>query len=93
MLDVYILYLSLFTSYMFRCLLHHPQGDHCVTFSKTILFFAMLFNTQEVTCDKYIYIYLTYYVHFAGIKKEVVDCNNVRCGKLQNYRCSTNKVN
>ena len=28
-------YLSPITSYTFRCLLHHFQGDHCITYSKT----------------------------------------------------------
>ena len=32
------IYLSSFTSYMFRCLLHHLQGDNFITCSKTIYF-------------------------------------------------------
>jgi hypothetical protein len=31
-------YLSPITSCMLRCLLHHYQGDHCVIYSRTILF-------------------------------------------------------
>jgi len=31
-------YISPVTSYMFRCLLNHLQGDHCVSCSKTIFF-------------------------------------------------------
>jgi hypothetical protein len=31
----------------------------------------------------HIFIYLTYYVRLVGIK-EVTDCRNARCGKLQN---------
>jgi len=30
------IYLSPITSYIFRCLLHHLQEDHCVTCSKTV---------------------------------------------------------
>ena len=32
------IYLSPVTSYMFRCLLHHLQGDHCLTCSKLYAF-------------------------------------------------------
>jgi hypothetical protein len=35
-LYVKYIYLSPVTSYMFRCLLHHLQGDHCVTCSKSL---------------------------------------------------------
>ena len=36
----------------------------------------------------HLFIYLTYYVRLVGIK-EVTDCRNARCGKLQNddYSC------
>ena len=37
MLNTYI-YLSTVTSSVFRCLLHHLQGDHCVIYSKTKCF-------------------------------------------------------
>ena len=39
---IYIyIYIKPITSYMFRCLLHHLQGDHCVTCTRTICFFPM----------------------------------------------------
>jgi hypothetical protein len=37
MLNKYI-YHQLPPFYMFRCLLHHLQGDHCVTCSRIIAF-------------------------------------------------------
>ena len=35
---LHTVYLSPVTSYMFRCLLHHFQGDHCVICSKLYAF-------------------------------------------------------
>jgi hypothetical protein len=37
---------------------------------------------EEVIRDKY--MYLTYYAYLVGIKQEVLECKNARCGKLQN---------
>ena len=34
---------------MFRCLLHHLQGDHCVTCSRTVCFLHCLQFTMLVT--------------------------------------------
>jgi len=31
-------YLSPIISYMFRCLLHHLQAEHCITWSKSVCF-------------------------------------------------------
>ena len=38
------MYLSPVTSYMFLCLLHHIQGDNCVTCSKICTLFSVLFG-------------------------------------------------
>jgi len=42
------IYLSPFTSYKFRCLLHHLQGDHCVTCSRTVCFLQLARSRWEV---------------------------------------------
>jgi len=40
--------ISPFTPYMFRCLLHHLQGDHCVTCSKTIYFLLCCYKIFQI---------------------------------------------
>jgi hypothetical protein len=40
---------------MFRCLLHHLQGDHCVTCSKTICFLQCCYIMYNVPCFFLIY--------------------------------------
>jgi hypothetical protein len=36
-------YLSPFTSYVCRCLLHHLQGDHCIICSRTYAFYNVTY--------------------------------------------------
>ena len=50
--DKYIC-LSPFTSYMFRCLLHHLQGDHCVACSKTICLLQRRYICCGIECTIY----------------------------------------
>jgi len=42
-----------FTSYMFQCLLHHLQGHHCVSFSKTISYLQCCYIGCAIKCDVY----------------------------------------
>ena len=42
------IYLSPITSNTFRCLLHHLQGDHYVTFSKTICFLQCFWASKAI---------------------------------------------
>jgi len=45
------MYSSPFTSHMFRCLLHHLQGDHCVICkTKTIWFLQCYYEVYNISC-------------------------------------------
>ena len=46
---------------MFRCLLHHLQGDHCITRSKTICFLQCCYKvltTKPTRCTNYSNLFL-----------------------------------
>ena len=47
------IYLSPITSYMFRCLLYHFQGGHCVTCSKTVCCVQCCYTGCATKCKVY----------------------------------------
>ena len=44
------IYLSPITSYTFRCLFHHLQGDHCDTCSRTVCFLQRCPKVHNIPC-------------------------------------------
>ena len=49
------IYLSPTTSYMFWCLLHHLQENHCVTCSKNVCFLQCCYKIHNIYCFFLIY--------------------------------------
>jgi len=53
---------------MFRSLLHHLQGDHCVTVSKTIQLLQCCEVSCAITCKVYLVQWRTEWVVLGGFK-------------------------